>query len=327
MIRHSKILAFVSLVFIECTRVHAFEEPLAIANLSPFAMLRALPEQRTAQVIPGVQWALSGMIANHFVIQSVAGDSLHLDGQTDRLALSLRYGFARRWDVELTLPWNHHSGGFTDNAIERWHKAFGLPNGDRDRYPRNVLSYALAEQGQVAGLERSAQGLGDIELALSRELLRSASATLAASIGMKTATGNSRHWLGSGTTDVFALLRFSGQYPENGSLRWHGQLGTTWAGESALLGEGQRSTLWFAGVSVDWAFAPHWSALLQYDAHEGISRGYLEPLNQTAGMLSAALRWRPSDRWSVDFGFSEDVVVETAPDINFFVNFRMAFDA
>lgn len=326
MTRSARFFAVFIWFFIGSARAYAFEEPLAVANLSPFAMLRALPAQRAAQVTPGAQWALSGMIANHFIIESTVDDALHLDGQTDRLALSLRYGFARFWDVELTLPWLHHSGGFTDSAIEGWHKSFGLPNGDRDLYPRNVLSYELAAQGIVSGLNRSTQGLGDVEVALSRELSRSASTHWAASIGIKSATGSTQHWLGSGTTDVFALVRFSGRYPEDSSLLWHGQIGTTWAGESPLLGEGQRRNLWFTGLSVDWAFTPKWSALLQYDAHSGPSSGLLEPLNDTAGLLSMALRWRGSERWFVDFGFSEDVVVDTAPDINFFVNFRMALD-
>ena len=59
------------------------------------------------------------MIANHFVVQSAAAEMLYLDGQTDRLALSLRYGFANDWDIELTLPWLHHSGGFTDREIKQ----------------------------------------------------------------------------------------------------------------------------------------------------------------------------------------------------------------
>ena len=35
-------------------------------------------------------------------------------------------------------------------------------------------------------------------------------------------------------------------------------------------------------------------------------------------MLSMAVRWRPTAHWMIDAGFSEDVVVESAPDITFF---------
>jgi len=321
-IRHSKLRALVGFAAFWSAWACAIEAPLAVANLSPFSLLRALPEQRTARTVAGLQWELSGMMANHFILQSAAGEALHLDGQTDRLTVSMRYGFAPLWDVELKAPWIHHSGGFTDNAIERWHKAFGLPNGDRGLYPQNQLRYELKEQGRVAALERSTQGLGDVEVAVSRELFASLDAHVAASIGVKSATGKTEDWLGSGTADIFTLVRFSGRYPEEGSFFWHGQVGVTRAGESSLLGETQRRNLWFAGLSLAWALTPQWSALVQYDAHSGVSHSDLAPLEQTAGMLSMALRWRPSERWSVDFGFSEDVAVETAPDINFLLSFR-----
>ena len=39
-------------------------------------------------------------------------------------------------------------------------------------------------------------------------------------------------------------------------------------------------------------------------------------------MLSMAVRWRPTAHWMIDAGFSEDVVVESAPDITFLLNLR-----
>ena len=59
---------------------------------------------------------------------------------------------------------------------------------------------------------------------------------------------------------------------------------------------------------------------LMHTAH--CFRGQLEAISQPAGILSLALRWRPSPRWMIDVGFSEDVVVEASPDITFLVNAR-----
>ena len=50
--------------------------------------------------------------------------------------------------------------------------------------------------------------------------------------------------------------------------------------------------------------------------------GALEALGEPAGMLSMAVRWRPTAHWMIDAGFSEDVVVESAPDITFLLNAR-----
>jgi hypothetical protein len=255
-------------------------------------------------------------------LESGGEESLFLDGQTDALTLSFRYGLPKQWDVELTMPWRHHSGGFTDNLISSWHRFFGLPDGNRDSYPTDALHYQLSQPAHDRHLLRSASGLGDIQVAVSRPLLAIDGGQLGISAGVKTASGQSSDWLGSGATDVYALLRFSGQQLGGWPLWWHGQVGGTRAGGSDLLGPQQRRSLWFAGLAAEWRFSPRWSALMQYDAHSALLDGALEALSEPAGMLSMAVRWRPTSRWMIDAGFSEDVVVESAPDITFLLNAR-----
>lgn len=297
-------------------------EPLQITNLSPLASLRAIPSQRSVEAARGLSWAASATLSNHFTVEKGDEEALFLDGQTDALTLSLRYGLPNQWDVEVTLPWRHHSGGFTDNVISSWHRFFGLPDGNRDNYPTDALHYQLSQPEHDRRLFRSASGLGDIHVAVSRPLLKIDGGQLGISAGIKTASGQSSDWLGSGATDVYALLRFSGQQLGGWPLWWHGQLGGTKAGESDLLGPQQRRSLWFAGLAAEWRFSPRWSALVQYDAHSALLDGELEALSDPAGMLSFALRWRPTSRWMIDAGFSEDVVVESAPDITFLLNAR-----
>ena len=296
-------------------------EPLQITNLSPLASLRAIPSQRSVDTPLGLSWAASATLSNHFTLERKGEEFLFLDGQTDALTLSLRYGLPQQWDVEVTLPWRHHSGGFTDNLISSWHRFFGLPDGNRGSYPADALHYQLSQPAHEPHLLRSASGLGDIHVAVSRPLLPIDGGQLGISAGVKTATGQSADWLGSGATDVYALLRFSGQLG-GWPLWWHGQLGGTRAGDCDLLGQQQRRSLWFAGLAAEWRFTPRWSALMQYDGHSALLDGALEVLSEPAGMLSLALRWRPTAHWTIEAGFSEDVVVETAPDITFLLNVR-----
>ena len=143
-----------------------------------------------------------------------------------------------------------------------------------------------------------------------------------ASARVKTASGRASDWLGSGATDTYALLRFSGQQLGGRPLWWHGQVGGTRAGNSNLFGPYQRRSLWFAGLAAEWRFTPRWSALMQYDGHSALLDGALEAVGRPAGMLSMAVRWRPTAHWMIDAGFSEDVVVESAPDITVLLNVR-----
>ncbi len=302
--------------------VFSQSEPLQITNLSPLASLRAIPAQRSVDTARGFSWAASASLSNHFTMENEGEESLLLDGQTDALTLSLRYGLPQQWDVEVTVPWRHYSGGVTDNLISSWHRLFGLPDGNRHGYPTNALHYQLSQPEHDRHLLRSVSGLGDIHVAVSRPLLAIDGGQLGISAGVKTASGRASDWLGSGGTDTYALLRFSGQQLGGRPLWWHGQVGGTLAGNSNLLGPHQRRSLWFAGLAAEWRFTPRWSALMQYDGHSALLDGALEAVGEPAGMLSIAVRWRPTGHWMIDAGFSEDVVVESAPDITFLLNAR-----
>ena len=297
-------------------------EPLQITNLSPLASLRAIPSQRSVDTPLGLSWVASATLSNHFTLERKGEEFLFLDGQTDALTLSLRYGLPQQWDVEVTVPWRHYSGGVTDNLISSWHRLFGLPDGNRHGYPTDALHYQLSQPEHDRHLLRSVSGLGDIHVAVSRQLLAIDGGQLGISAGMKTASGRASDWLGSGATDIYALLRFSGQQLGSWPLWWHGQVGGTWTGDSNLFGPYQRRSLWFAGLGAEWRLMPRWSALMQYDGHSALLDGALEAVGEPAGMLSMAVRWRPTGHWMIDAGFSEDVVVESAPDITFLLNVR-----
>ena len=245
-----------------------------------------------------------------------------LDGQTDVLSVSLRYGFDLDWDIEVILPWVQHSRGFMDPLISDWHAFFGLPNGNREDYPVNQLQYRLGQPGHEAALNNKVSGLGDVQVALNRNMSLKNGPQVALSVGMKTATGEEANWLGSGATDYWALARVSGDYSGRVPLIWHGQIGMTHAGVSDLMGPNQKRSLWFGGVSLAWPFRDKWSVLAQIDAHSALGDGNLSALTQPAGILSMALRWNTSPKWTLDLGFSEDLVVESAPDITFMLTAR-----
>ena len=145
---------------------------------------------------------------------------------------------------------------------------------------------------------------------------------MSAGVGVKLPTGEADKWLGSGATDFYTVLRYSGQQLNGWPLYWHGQIGTTYAGPSELLNETQKRSLWFAGLAAEWRFSPRWSVLLQYDVHSALMSADLDALSRPAGMVSMALRWRSSRGWWIDVGFSEDAVVEASPDITLLVSAR-----
>ena len=100
-------------------------------------------------------------------------------------------------------------------------------------------------------------------------------------------------------------------------MRWHGQLGYLYAGQSDLIENIQEQNLWFAGLGLDWRISPSWSVLGQLDAHAAPADSEIKGIGEAAVMVSVGARWRFAEDWALDFSVVEDIQVETAPDVVF----------
>ena len=88
---------------------------------------------------------LSLDMASHLRAAGTGAESVLIDGETWRQGLSLRYGLCERLGATGRRDRSvSHTGGVFDGFIENWHDAFGLPQGDRDRAPRNRLALFYA---------------------------------------------------------------------------------------------------------------------------------------------------------------------------------------
>jgi hypothetical protein len=92
-------------------------------------------------------------------------------------------------------------------------------------------------------------------------------------------------------------------------------------GDELFAGMAHRSSV-FARFAATRAVGPAWSLRAQLDGQTGHVAGsdlrFLGPCLQLT--LGAARRLR--GRWHLEMGFSEDIAVNTAPDITFFLGIR-----
>ncbi|MBN7798238.1 DUF3187 family protein [Parahaliea mediterranea] len=304
------------------TAADPLQDPLHVRNISPVTGLVGLPAQRAATTTPSgtLQWTLHAAVASHYVSDRAGVEQLNLDGETQRLALELRYGLAEGWDVQLELPWLRQDGGALDGAIDGWHEFWGMPDNGRGDAPRDRIDYRYADPDLRFAVLDSGSGIGDGSLALQRRLYRDGGVEVAASLGYKFGSGDVDDFSGSGEGDVYAALRVAGS--GDGALGWYGQAGYLRAGEIAELGPRQERDLWFAGAGLAWRLSPSWSLLGQLDAHAAPMDSALDALGGDAVMLSAGARWRFAPRWAVDVSLVEDIAVETAPDVIFQASLR-----
>ena len=299
-------------------------EPLYVRNLSPVAGLFGLPSQRDAYTTASgaVTAAVHGSLASQYVNDSSSIEFLNLDGETQRLALELRYGLVENWDVQLEVPWLKQSGGDMDGVIDDWHDFWGMSDGGRSQVPRDVLDYRYASPDGGFSLQDDSSGLGDVSLALNHVVYHDDNSAVSLALGYKFGTGDEDDFLGSGADDVHVAVRFSGAQLSDLPLSWHGQAGYLRAGNSDLLDDLQERDLWFAGLAMDWRFAQHWSMIAQLDSHAAPMRSDLTGVGDEAVLGTLGARWYFAPQWSADISVVEDIRVETAPDVTFQATLR-----
>ena len=165
----------------------------------------------------------------------------------------------------------------------------------------------------------SSEGIGDMSVATGYQWLSSERSSVAVWLNLKLPTGDADQFTGSGATDV--ALTIAGEHRLTDRWSMFGQVAGTWLGKGDTFGSAQNSVIWsgLAGVGVD-----VWRGLelkLQLDAHTAALNSDLDYLG-SAGILTIGGAWHFKSGWQLDFGVSEDIVVDASPDVVFVVGIR-----
>jgi hypothetical protein len=290
--------------------------PLYAKNLSPVAGLFGFPNLRTARTLETGQFdsGLHASLANNYSVDVSGPEKVNFDGETLRFAFRAAYGFGSGWEIEAEIPWLQHDGGELDKAIENWHDLWGLPDGNRDEAPRDLIDFRYSGPGAAFAMQESVDGWGDINLAVVKELWLSETAAISARAGVKLGTGEKEDLTGSGREDYYLSFNFSGAQKSDLPLVWHGQLGYLHAGDADALGGIQEEDLWFAGLGVEWMTWESVHLKLQIDSHAAVADSTLTQMGDSSVQITAGLSWLFARDWEAEFSFSEDIAVDTAPD-------------
>ena len=252
--------------------------PLRLVNLNPFHLLYGVPASFGAGVMPeGASEVIASFdMASHLRGGHAGAERILMDGETYRQALSWRQGLGRGWEYFLEIPAVAHGGGVFDGFIKGWHDAFGLPQGGRDRAPRDRLSFFYADgAGTRADVGRDVLSLGDASFGMGYALPSPPLPNdgMAVRAAVKLPTGDAGSLTGSGGFSASAWAETSGALP--GSVGGSGL---------AALSDSRR-----------WLYAATLGALVGA-APEGLA--IVHPLPPAAGDGTCAARMATGDRFA-----------------------------
>lgn len=308
-------------------------KPFHTQNQSPLSHIFGLPPMGEAQVLaPGrKEVRLSLDLASNYVKTAAANESLLLDGETTRFGLALRYGIMPNLEAGLEIPYLIQGGGFLDGFIIDYHNTFGFPQGGRDQAPRNRLLYQYRRNNaDVLKWDRSGAGLGDIRLNAAWQLYNSGDQTprsLALRGSIKLPTGDSNALFGSGGYDGALWLAAGDHYHTAwGPVALFGAAGMMGMTEGRVIRNQQNNWAGFGSLGIGWRPLDRIVLKIQTDAHTPFFRNSdLKELSGSAAQIVIGGTVALGKIFTLDIGVSEDILVNTAPDVVFHFSLKSTF--
>ncbi len=294
------------------------DEPLALSERAPLTQRFNLPAMRSGELLPqgGVEWRGGIDVANNFVREKKGTEGLLLDGESQRYELNVRYGLNSQWEIGAMVPWISYNGGALDNFIEGWHRTFGLPSGDRTKYPTRQLQFLyLRNDGTELNFDRAEAGFGDTQVQLANQVLQTSRDSVALIATLNLPTGDDKKLTGSGGTSAGILLAATHSDWFDLPLALTANLGVQSLPRGDVLGDRQKNSAWFGSGEIAWVVAQDWRLRAQINMHSAIYNSALTALGSTSTELLLGGTVRLSPRWALDAVIGEDIAVETAPDV------------
>ncbi len=300
----------------------ADEHWFSLRNHNPFLQIYGLPPFQAA-VLAGdgeVQYRATLDIANYADSGQTQDETVLIDGESYFFTLSLRHGLTRWLEVGFDLPVIWHSSGIFDNAIERWHKIWGLPNSGRTRQS-NQLQFLYARQG-VASYELSSpgSGVGDLQLTAAVPLWNrrdSDGRAMSLRSSLKLPTGDEQTLRGSGASDFsLGLYASDTEIFARQDLSLSGFAGILLLGKGELFPEIQKRSVGFGGFAAAWQVTERFSVATQFYVQGNYMHSDVDDIGGNSVQAAFGGTYNiPEHRMSLSFALVEDIFTDAVPDV------------
>ena len=320
------LIAATTLPAATCAQADAIDDPYVVTNRSPFVQVYGLPAAQSAALVSAGQTnaGLQLDISNNFTADNTDREAIFIDGETHRANIQFRYGLSDAIELGIDVPYLSHESGGLDRSIEDWHDLFGFPDNDRSQFPRNQLQFTYQRDGQmVSSVNSSNDGVGDVSLSMGYQLSHSESRQWALRTAVKLPTGDADDLHGSESTDVSLGVNVSDQgLLQQYNVTLHGSAGVLWMDDGEVLDELREDWVVYGSSTLSWQASSMISLKVQLDAHSAFYESSLTELGDDAVQLIFGGAIRLSDRWLLDLAVSEDIAVDTGPDIVFHIGIK-----
>ena len=291
-------------------------------NQNPLTLFQGQPLPLSAQAMSR-DWntQLSLDVANTLNAPSSGNQSLYVDFESYHFNTRINKRLNAHWSLSVDIPLIHRGGGIFDNAIDKWHRAFGLPRADRPNVTNNQFAISYIKDGNtVLDINQATNELGDVALNLGYHIHTDNNLQLALWLGTELPTGNSRTLSGNNQTDFSVTLAASLQ-PAS-AWQFDINLGLVKPGGNLLDANPTPNSVLYSYLAANW-LALDWLQLgAQLEMHQSYFIDSSLGLMDSAAILvfGGAIVFSPCNKLHI--GVSEDIDVGASPDISLLISWQ-----
>jgi Protein of unknown function (DUF3187) len=314
------------LLTLQFAAADALPEALPTREQNPLLAGFGIPMPLPARAAEAGAWQLATELnwGSTALIQTDGTEAMLVDAETRELRVTIGKSLSPRLALQLEVPYRYLGAGTLDGFIDSWHDVFGLPEGARPVLERDQFHIAYARGNQVVlDVRASARGLGDASLNLGYSMLATQASAATAWLSVKAPTGDADELSGSGAVDVSLAVAASHRFAE----RWSAfaQAAVTRLGDGDLLASQQRGVVWSGLGGVAWQASRGLALKAQVGGHTAVFERTNLDFMSDALVLTVGGAYRFQSGWTLDLAASEDIAVETAPDVVIIVGLERTF--
>ena len=319
-------LAFLIPIVISSANVSA-EQPFLTQDQNPFSLIHGQPQPVAARLpeANAAQWSLTLDVTNTLNAESNNSEKLLIDFESYNLRFAWLYGLNEDWALKIELPLIHYGGGFLDNTIDGWHDFFHLPRANRPNVTDNQFHIFYEKNGQtLINLNTANSGLGDIQIALGRNMMKKQDSALSLWVSADLPTGDSSNLTGNDASDLSLWL--AGDYQFHPEWSVDANIGVLFPGGNHVSNLAIEDQVLFVYTGIQWQVYESFDLRMQFNGHSQFySDSQLLLLGSAYNMVLGG-RIHVSECSDIDLAFSEDIQVGATPDVSFLLSWKSHFD-
>jgi hypothetical protein len=301
--------------------------PFDITNYNPLPQLYGLPLSSQATLLGDGEHEFKLLIdkTSMYAFADSANKHVLFDGESTHTTFIYNHALRQGLQLGIVIPYVSHEAGSLDNFIINWHNFFHLPQGGRDKAPRDQLHFYYERDGvTLLDITDASSGIGDVRLTAGWQAPDNG---MTVNASLKLPTGDSQTLHGSGATDLALWLagyspRQFWRYPAGA----FGSVGMLALGKGDVLTDQQKPMVLFGGVGAGIIFNDYVRFKAQLDLHTpfyyGDEMGHVNSFAEQCTM-GGAIEF--SKQLKLDIGVSEDFNVDASPDVNFHLGLQARF--